>query len=125
MDLTIQKVRIDKVETHVNLTKKIFYVTLHLLCQDKNYCKEVKFYEGDTIYSLYQILELYFGPERWIIDVTKLCGKEMRIILGRNCTDIAFSTPCSGRISKWVVLGNYDKLYTRYEAEQILKSRYK
>ena len=49
----------------------------------------------------------------------------MRIILGRNCTDIAFSTPCSGRISKWVVLGNYDKLYTRYEAEQILKSRYK
>ena len=114
MDLTIQKVRIDKVETHVNLTKKIFYVTLHLLYQDKNYCKEVKFYEGDTIYSLYQILELYFGPERWIIDVTKLCGKEMRIILGRNCTDIAFSTPCSCRISKWVVLGNYDKLYTRY-----------
>ncbi len=124
MGLGVQKARIEKVETNVDLKKEVFYITLQLKLQhDKTIF--VSFYEGDTIYSLYQILELYFG-NNWAIDVHELLLKDILILKGEKSTDIAFSVPHryarSDSVGKWIILGSYNVTYTELEAKEILES---
>lgn len=124
MGLGVQKARIEKVETNVDLKKEVFYITLQLKLQhDKTI--SVSFYEGDTIYSLYQILELYFG-NNWAIDVYELLLKDILILKGEKSTDIAFSVPRrygrSDSVGKWIILGSYNVTYTELEAKEILES---
>ena len=127
MGLGVQKVRIEKVETNVNFKIKIFYVSLTLKFQNKPSI-EIDFYEGDTIYSLYQIMELYFGSIR-SRNINELWGKDLLILQGKNPGDIAFSVPRHSGLSnsygysKWVILGSYDNIYSELEAKELLESK--
>lgn len=120
MKMEAQKVRIEKVDTNVDLGKWEFYVSLHLMSENKESI-EIEFYEQTSFYSLCQILELYFDQR--IVDVKKLQGKEMLIIKGKHPTDIAFSTPRSGRTTRWVIYGCCDRLYNKTETLRILKEK--